>query len=73
MRNAPKSEKPRCEATIISGDPHLVDRNEIQAVGWHSLNELPALLNNDARAAADDFMRQQRGALREVKRQVYPV
>lgn len=60
-------------ATIISGDPRVVDPDEIQAVGWHDLNELPTLLNNDARAAADDFMRQQRGVLREVKRQVYPV
>ena len=60
-------------ATIISGDPHVVDRGEIQAVGWHELYRLPALLNNDARAAADDFMRQQRGVLRQVERRVYPV
>lgn len=60
-------------ATIVSGDPHVVDPDEIQAVGWHDLNELAAPLNNDARAAAADFMRQQHGVLREVKRQVYPV
>jgi hypothetical protein len=47
-----------------------VDPNEIQAIGWHDLNVLPALLNNDARVAAEDFLRQQRGVLRQVERQL---
>ncbi len=60
-------------ATIVSGQLHVVDPSEIQAVGWHDLHGLPALLNNDARAAVDDFIRQRRGVLREVERRVYPV
>ena len=60
-------------ATVTSGQPRVMDANEILAVGWHDLHELPPLLNNDARAAADDFEKHLRGVVRDVERRVYPL
>lgn len=59
-------------ATIVSGDPYVVDLQEISKIGWYGLDALPTLLNNDAVAATEDFLRGQRGVLRVVMRKNHP-
>ncbi len=58
-------------ATIVSGEPHVVDPREISKIGWYGLDALPTLLNNDAIAATEDFSRGQRGVLRVATRNNY--
>lgn len=60
-------------ATIVSGEPHVVDPREISKTGWYGLDALPTLLNNDAIAATEDFLEGQRGVMRVVKRKNYPI
>lgn len=60
-------------ATIVSGEPHVVDLREISDIGWYTLDDLPTLLNNDAIAATEDFLGGRRGVLRVVTRKDYPV
>lgn len=60
-------------ATIVSGEPHVVNLREISKIGWYGLNALPTLLNNDAIAATEDFLGGRRGVLRVVTRNNYPI
>lgn len=56
------------KARVISGTPHVADKNEVLRLEWFAPGALPTPINNDARVAVPDFWAGRRGVVRRVVR-----
>lgn len=55
-------------ARIVSGEPRIVNPQEIAALAWIPLTGLPDRLPNDVQAALDDLRADRTGQVRTVQR-----
>lgn len=56
------------KASVVSGEPHVVDPNEVLRLEWVGRGELPRPILNDARVAIPDFRAGKRGVVADVWR-----
>lgn len=57
-------------ARIRTGEPHIVNTGEIEALEWRDLDDLPAPLLPDVDAALQDVRSGKIGVVREVRRKI---